>query len=68
MLIYFQGFLIDYFLASIFVSKAFDLVLKMRFFITYVAPWQITWGSAFHAFAQVCPKIAFTDSPRWATM
>lgn len=20
--------------------------------MTYVAPWQITWGSAFHAFAQ----------------
>ena len=48
-----QGPLLDYFLASIFVSKGFDLVLKMRFFITYVAPWQITWGSAFHAFAQV---------------
>jgi hypothetical protein len=20
--------------------------------VTYIAPWQITWGSAFHAFAQ----------------
>ena len=29
-----------------------DLVLKMKFIITYIAPWQITWGSAFHAFAQ----------------
>ena len=24
----------------------------MKFIITYIAPWQITWGSAFHAFAQ----------------
>lgn len=24
----------------------------MKFVLTYVAPWQITWGSAFHAFAQ----------------
>jgi hypothetical protein len=23
-----------------------------QFVITYIAPWQITWGSAFHAFAQ----------------
>ncbi|KAH9427003.1 hypothetical protein DERP_014979 [Dermatophagoides pteronyssinus] len=29
-----------------------DFLLKFRFVITYVAPWQITWGSAFHAFAQ----------------
>jgi len=24
----------------------------LQFVITYIAPWQITWGSAFHAFAQ----------------
>ena len=24
----------------------------MKFIVTYIAPWQITWGSAFHAFAQ----------------
>ena len=24
----------------------------MQFVITYIAPWQISWGSAFHAFAQ----------------
>lgn len=24
----------------------------MQFVVTYIAPWQITWGSAFHAFAQ----------------
>ena len=27
-------------------------MLKMKFILTYIAPWQITWGSAFHAFAQ----------------
>lgn len=25
---------------------------KIQFIVTYIAPWQITWGSAFHAFAQ----------------
>ena len=29
-----------------------ELMLKLRFILTYIAPWQITWGSAFHAFAQ----------------
>ena len=26
--------------------------LQIQFVVTYIAPWQITWGSAFHAFAQ----------------
>ncbi|KAL5008557.1 hypothetical protein ScPMuIL_014138 [Solemya velum] len=34
------------------ISQFMDLMLKMKFIITYIAPWQITWGSAFHAFAQ----------------
>lgn len=25
---------------------------QLQFIVTYIAPWQITWGSAFHAFAQ----------------
>lgn len=29
-----------------------ELYLKFKFILTYTAPWQITWGSAFHAFAQ----------------
>ncbi|OCT68609.1 hypothetical protein XELAEV_1803989731mg, partial [Xenopus laevis] len=29
-----------------------ELFYKLRFVYTYIAPWQITWGSAFHAFAQ----------------
>ncbi|XP_032345710.1 pecanex-like protein 3 isoform X6 [Camelus ferus] len=47
-----QGFLLDYFLMSLFCSKLWDLLYKLRFVLTYIAPWQITWGSAFHAFAQ----------------
>ncbi|KAK7103857.1 pecanex-like protein 1 isoform X2 [Littorina saxatilis] len=47
-----ETFLIDYFIMSILVCKFSDLMLKMKFIITYIAPWQITWGSAFHAFAQ----------------
>ncbi|XP_025105785.1 pecanex-like protein 1 isoform X5 [Pomacea canaliculata] len=47
-----ETFLIDYFFVSILFCKFSDLMLKMKFIITYIAPWQITWGSAFHAFAQ----------------
>ncbi|KAH7727243.1 Pecanex [Aphelenchoides avenae] len=32
--------------------KVQELVLKMNFILAYIAPWQISWGSAFHAFAQ----------------
>lgn len=32
--------------------QLWDLLYKLRFVLTYIAPWQITWGSAFHAFAQ----------------
>lgn len=45
-------FLLNLFLVSIVYYKITDFLLKLRFVITYVAPWQITWGSAFHAFAQ----------------
>ncbi|EDO36443.1 predicted protein [Nematostella vectensis] len=47
-----ETFLIDYFFMSIVITKVVELILKIRFIITYIAPWQITWGSAFHAFAQ----------------
>lgn len=29
-----------------------ELLLKFHFILVYIAPWQIAWGSAFHAFAQ----------------
>ncbi|XP_063001648.1 LOW QUALITY PROTEIN: pecanex-like protein 3 [Elgaria multicarinata webbii] len=49
---YSEGFLTDYFIMSILFNKLWDLLYKLRFVLTYIAPWQITWGSAFHAFAQ----------------
>ncbi|ENN80228.1 hypothetical protein YQE_03347, partial [Dendroctonus ponderosae] len=53
-------FLTAYFFVSIAFYKLDELLLKVstltsckiKFVITYIAPWQITWGSAFHAFAQ----------------
>ncbi|XP_041035820.1 pecanex-like protein 3 isoform X2 [Carcharodon carcharias] len=47
-----ETFLLDYYFMSIICSKLWDLLYKLRFVLTYIAPWQITWGSAFHAFAQ----------------
>lgn len=32
--------------------QLWELFYKLHFVYTYIAPWQITWGSAFHAFAQ----------------
>ncbi|XP_055855504.1 protein pecanex [Episyrphus balteatus] len=47
-----ETFLIDYFFVSLAFRKCCDFLLKLQFIVTYIAPWQITWGSAFHAFAQ----------------
>ncbi|XP_023722503.1 pecanex-like protein 1 isoform X5 [Cryptotermes secundus] len=47
-----ETFLIDYFFMGIIFSKTYEFLLKVQFVVTYIAPWQITWGSAFHAFAQ----------------
>ncbi|XP_072136460.1 LOW QUALITY PROTEIN: pecanex-like protein 2 [Mobula birostris] len=47
-----ETFLLDFFLMSIIFSKLWDLQHKLQFILTYTAPWQIAWGSAFHAFAQ----------------
>ncbi|KAI4463394.1 pecanex [Holotrichia oblita] len=47
-----ESFLVDYFLMSIVFQKTTEFLLKIQFVVTYIAPWQITWGSAFHAFAQ----------------
>uniref|UniRef100_A0A8C4T115 Pecanex-like protein n=1 Tax=Erpetoichthys calabaricus TaxID=27687 RepID=A0A8C4T115_ERPCA len=43
-----ETFLIDFFVMSI----LWDLLHKLQFIMVYIAPWQIAWGSAFHAFAQ----------------
>lgn len=45
-------FLINYFVFSILHLKIHELLLKLQFVYVYIAPWQIPWGSAFHAFAQ----------------
>ncbi|XP_018017369.2 pecanex-like protein 1 isoform X1 [Hyalella azteca] len=47
-----EGFLVDFFFMAIIFRKGYDFLLKFKFIVTYIAPWQITWGSAFHAFAQ----------------
>ncbi|XP_067098857.1 pecanex-like protein 1 isoform X2 [Osmerus mordax] len=47
-----ETLLLDLFLMSVVFSKLWELFYKLRFVYTYIAPWQITWGSAFHAFAQ----------------
>ncbi|GIY73122.1 pecanex-like protein 1 [Caerostris extrusa] len=49
---YKEPFLINFFVFSIVFSKCYEFLLKVRFIIIYIAPWQITWGSAFHTFAQ----------------
>lgn len=52
-----------------FLLQLYELILKVRFVVTYIAPWQITWGSAFHAFAQPfsAPRILwFDNSLRWS--
>nr|XP_019568442.1 PREDICTED: pecanex-like protein 2 isoform X1 [Rhinolophus sinicus] len=48
-----ESFLLDFFVMSILFSKLRDLLLKLQFVITYVAPWQMAWGSSFHVFAQL---------------
>ncbi|XP_049591466.1 pecanex-like protein 2 [Syngnathus scovelli] len=47
-----ESFLLDFFLMSILFHKMRELLLKLHFIMVYIAPWQIAWGSAFHAFAQ----------------
>ncbi|MBZ3881663.1 Pecanex-like protein 2 [Sciurus carolinensis] len=63
-----ESFLLDFFMVSIVFSKARawppltntpfcfqleDLLHKIQFVLTYVAPWQMAWGSSFHVFAQL---------------
>ncbi|KAF4523513.1 hypothetical protein B566_EDAN004584 [Ephemera danica] len=47
-----ETFLVDYCVMSVVFSKMYEFLLKVQFVVTYIAPWQITWGSPFHAFAQ----------------
>ncbi|XP_028843982.1 pecanex-like protein 2 isoform X2 [Denticeps clupeoides] len=47
-----ETFLINFFIMTIVFHKLWDLLHKLHFILVYIAPWQIAWGSAFHAFAQ----------------
>ncbi|XP_063773804.1 pecanex-like protein 2 [Pseudophryne corroboree] len=47
-----ESFLIDFYIMSIMFYKIWDLLYKMKYVLTYIAPWQIAWGSSFHVFAQ----------------
>uniref|UniRef100_A0A3P8UW25 Pecanex-like protein n=1 Tax=Cynoglossus semilaevis TaxID=244447 RepID=A0A3P8UW25_CYNSE len=47
-----ESFLLDFFIMSVLFHKMRELLLKLHFILVYIAPWQIAWGSAFHAFAQ----------------
>uniref|UniRef100_A0AC34RQQ2 Pecanex-like protein n=1 Tax=Panagrolaimus sp. JU765 TaxID=591449 RepID=A0AC34RQQ2_9BILA len=49
--IYITPLIVLYFLTVIY-PKLQELTLKLNFVLAYIAPWQISWGSAFHAFAQ----------------
>jgi len=47
------------FLLKVRAPPVYDIIVmlnkfvpQLQFIVTYIAPWQITWGSAFHAFAQ----------------
>ncbi|UJR23518.1 hypothetical protein I4U23_026512 [Adineta vaga] len=47
-----ETFLLNYFILSILTEKLIDFKEKLNFIFVYCAPWQISWGSAFHAIAQ----------------
>ncbi|XP_067321307.1 pecanex-like protein 2 isoform X1 [Anolis sagrei] len=48
-----ENFLFNFFMMSIVFNKLWDLLQKLQFIMTYIAPWQIAWGSSFHVFAQL---------------
>jgi hypothetical protein len=47
-----ETILFDLFLISLFLPKFIDFLHRIEFIYVYTAPWQLPWGSAFHAFAQ----------------
>ncbi|XP_030050846.1 pecanex-like protein 2 [Microcaecilia unicolor] len=48
-----EGLMMDFFIMSIVFDKLWDLLHKLQFVFTYIAPWQIAWGSSFHVVAQI---------------
>jgi hypothetical protein len=47
-----ETILFNLFFVTIFLNKLEEFMDKISFIYTYTAPWQLPWGSAFHAFAQ----------------
>lgn len=47
-----ETILMDLFCVSILLEKLQDFLDKLTFIFIYTAPWQLPWGSPFHAFAQ----------------
>lgn len=47
-----ESLLVNMFLIGFLIAKLEDFVEKIKFVYVYTAPWQLPWGSAFHAFAQ----------------
>ncbi|KAH3765846.1 Pecanex protein (C-terminus) [Pelomyxa schiedti] len=47
-----ETLLIDLFVSTVAVSKITELIDKLDFFSVYIAPWKLSWGSAFHAVLQ----------------
>ncbi|VDO33843.1 unnamed protein product, partial [Onchocerca flexuosa] len=41
-----------FYMVTLVWPKLLEFSLKINFILAYIAPWQISWGSAFHAFAQ----------------
>ncbi|CAF0827808.1 unnamed protein product [Brachionus calyciflorus] len=49
---YNETLLVCFYICAFFYGKLEDLLEKLKFIYVYTAPWQLPWGSAFHAFAQ----------------
>ena len=47
-----ENFMFNYFVGSILMLKMDELVTKFDYFIVYIAPWNLSWGSTYHAAIQ----------------
>uniref|UniRef100_A0A8D2Q8J6 Pecanex-like protein n=1 Tax=Varanus komodoensis TaxID=61221 RepID=A0A8D2Q8J6_VARKO len=58
-----ENLLLNFFMMSIVFNKLWDLLQKLQFVMTYIAPWQIAWGSSFHVELHLCYlNLKFSDS------
>jgi hypothetical protein len=56
-----EAFIVNYFVASIFVLKLDELITKLNFVTVFVAPWNLSWGSTLHALVEplALPHLGF---------